>query len=161
MKDRKLPVGGILRKGRQTNHCEYVLPDGMEAWANEPLYLVIARWCLLQRRWVNRNDIARAFHLPERRASYQLSYISRKKDRVVCRTRIGNSGELQHSCNEIWIESILPVPEGGVREPEVRRHRAIARPASVSSRRVGSGMSGNIQLWDNLLKAVRGGKKDE
>ncbi|EEI9211050.1 CaiF/GrlA family transcriptional regulator [Salmonella enterica] len=153
--------GGIVIKGKQSNHCEYVLPDGMHPWADEPLYLVIARWCLLQGGWINRNDIARAFRLPERRASYQLSYISRKKNRVVCRTRMNNSGELKHSCNEIWIDRILPELPGEVREPEVRRHRVPSRPAGVSSRRVGSGMSGNIQLWDNLLKAVRGGKKDE
>ncbi|EAN8329705.1 CaiF/GrlA family transcriptional regulator [Salmonella enterica] len=158
----KTPVRGTLRKGKQANHCEYVLPDSMLPWAGEPLYLVIARWCLLQGRWINRNDISRAFHMPERRASYQLSYISRKKNRVVCRTRMNNSGELQHSCNEIWIERILPARTGEASEPpEVRRHRATASSPVASSRRVGNGMSGNIQLWDNLLKEVRGGKKNE
>ncbi|EDV9210771.1 CaiF/GrlA family transcriptional regulator [Salmonella enterica] len=161
MKDHSPSSGGTPGKGRQANHCGYVLPDGMELWADDPLYLVIARWCLQLGRWVNRNDIARAFHLPERRASYQLSYISRKKSWVVCRTRMGSSGKLQHSCNEIWIERIIPELTGGTREPEVRHHRVPTKPAGVSSRRVGSGMSGNIQLRDNLLKVVRGEKKDE
>lgn len=66
-------------KGSQKNHGEYRLPADMQPWANEPLYLIIARWCLQQNRWINRNDVAAAFYLTERRASLQLAYINQKK----------------------------------------------------------------------------------
>ncbi|EFM2336847.1 CaiF/GrlA family transcriptional regulator [Escherichia coli] len=80
----------------------------MEVWADEPLYLLIARWCLLQKRWINRNDIAIAFHLTGRRASFQLSYIIRKKSRVITRVRNNCKCNIRNNRNEIWVENIIP-----------------------------------------------------
>ncbi|ELY1242763.1 CaiF/GrlA family transcriptional regulator [Salmonella enterica] len=53
-----------LKKVKQSNHNIYTIPYGMEPWADEPLYLVVARWGLQLKRWINRNDIAAVFHIP-------------------------------------------------------------------------------------------------
>ncbi|HCM1955423.1 TPA: CaiF/GrlA family transcriptional regulator [Salmonella enterica subsp. salamae serovar 9,46:z4,z24:z39:z42] len=150
---------GMRKKRSQSNHEEYIIPASMAPWAHEPLYLVIARWCSMQGRWINRNDIVRAFHMPERRASFQMSYISRKKDRVVCRVRTDDAGEARCLRNEIFVECILPAPAR--RQSCLTRRKTEARVPGPSSRRVGSGMSGNIGLWEKLLKAVREEAGDE
>ncbi|HHV6219771.1 TPA: CaiF/GrlA family transcriptional regulator, partial [Salmonella enterica] len=51
------------KKVKQSNHDEYTLPPCMAPWSNEPLYLVVARWGLMQKRWINSNDIAAVFHI--------------------------------------------------------------------------------------------------
>ncbi|EJN7360476.1 CaiF/GrlA family transcriptional regulator, partial [Salmonella enterica] len=99
-----------LKKVKQSNHNVYTIPYGMEPWADEPLYLVVARWGLQQKRWINRNDIAAVFHIPDRQASFQVSYISRKKDRVACRTRYVPAEDTGRQRVEIFIDGILPAP---------------------------------------------------
>ncbi|EFT5808917.1 CaiF/GrlA family transcriptional regulator, partial [Salmonella enterica] len=41
----------VKRKGVQSNYDDFVIPPGMSEWVNDPLYLIIARWCLQQKRW--------------------------------------------------------------------------------------------------------------
>lgn len=152
---------GNKKKVKQSNHDIYTIPSGMEAWADEPLYLVVARWGEQQKRWINRNDIAAVFHIPERRASFQLSYISRKKERVECRTRYVAVADCGRRRIEIFIDRILP--EAEEQQPPVRpcRQNIAAKPTGPTSRRVGSGMAGNIGLWERLLKGCRGEREDE
>ncbi|EDM3692592.1 CaiF/GrlA family transcriptional regulator [Salmonella enterica subsp. enterica serovar Infantis] len=149
-------LSGRKRKGVQSNHDEYIIPQSMEPWSGEPLYLLVARWCLQQNRWINRNDIAVAFHLTERRASFQLSYISRKKARVVCRTRYNTShAKGGGSRNEIRVDRILPPSPGGRgSSPQYQQSNTVKIPGAVSSR-VGSGMTGHGRLWEQLLGKVR------
>lgn len=148
----------------QSNHESYVIPRSVMSWTGEPLYLLVARWCLLQDRWVNRNDIARAFHLPARRASFQLSYISRKKARVQCRTRYrpdGEGGRCRYA--ELRVEQVFPPPVG---ESCSRSSSCSGAPRKATratgsvSPRVGSGMAGNGGLWEALLRRVREGKDE-
>ncbi|WP_248784915.1 CaiF/GrlA family transcriptional regulator [Escherichia coli] len=151
----------IRKKGLQSNHGEYVVPPGMEEWADDPLYLLVARWCWQQKRWVNRNDIAMAFHLPDRRASFQLSYISRKKDRVVCRCRNNSASDIRHHRNEIWVDRILPARPETLRETSVRPQGRPEKTPGATSRKVGNGMTGNTSLWEQMLKRVREEQGDE
>ncbi|EAQ4583457.1 CaiF/GrlA family transcriptional regulator [Salmonella enterica subsp. enterica] len=149
------------KKVKQSNHDVYTIPACMEAWADEPLYLVVARWGLQQKKWINRNDIAAVFHIPDRRASFQLSYISRKKERVVCRTRYVPAEGSGRQRVEIFIDSILPAPEEGPTHAPPRRRNVPAKQAGPTSRGVGSGMAGNTGLWEQLLKGCREGHDDE
>ncbi|EAO1992577.1 CaiF/GrlA family transcriptional regulator [Salmonella enterica] len=125
----------------------------MLLWAHEPLYLVIARWGEMLGRWINRNDVVQAFNMSERRISFQLSYISRKEDRVVCRTR---------SCGDediLQLRNDMPVLAGQSRVPQ-RRYTWV-KSTWPSSRCVECGMKGDVGLWDWLLKVVRGGPNEE
>ncbi|EGD6592057.1 CaiF/GrlA family transcriptional regulator [Salmonella enterica] len=63
------------KKPAQNNHEGCYIPGGMEMYADQPIYIIVALWCLHRNTWVNRNDIARAFRLSERKASFQLSYL--------------------------------------------------------------------------------------
>ncbi|EAA7989080.1 CaiF/GrlA family transcriptional regulator [Salmonella enterica] len=149
------------KKVKQSNHDEYTIPPCMTTWADEPLYLVVARWGLQQKKWINRNDIAAVFHIPDRRASFQLSYISRKKERVACRTRYVPAEVSGRQRVEIFIDCILPAPGDGPAHAPPRRHNVPAKQTGSTSRGVGSGMSGNHGIWEQLLKGCREGRGDE
>ncbi|EBS0894516.1 CaiF/GrlA family transcriptional regulator [Salmonella enterica] len=157
--DGNAPAG--KKKVKQSNHNVYIIPASMAAWADEPLYLVVARWGLQQKKWINRNDIAAAFHMPGRRASFQLSYISRKKERVVCRTRYMQVEGGGSQRMEIFIDSILSGLEEGPTHASPRRRNVPAKQTGPTSRGVGSGMAGNTGLWEQLLKGCREGRDDE
>ncbi|ECG8633885.1 CaiF/GrlA family transcriptional regulator [Salmonella enterica subsp. salamae] len=151
----------FLKKVKQSNHSEYTLPSCMEPWAEEPLYLVVARWGLQQKRWINRNDIAAVFHIPNRQASFQLSYISRKKERVACRTRHASTESGGRKRVEVFIDHILPAPEDGRPHAPPCRQNVPARQAAPVSRGVGSAMADNPGLWEQLLKRCREDRDDE
>lgn len=142
------------KKVKQSNHDVYTIPSCMAPWDDEPLYLVVARWGLQQKRWINRNDIAAVFHIPDRRASFQLSYISRKKERVACRTRYVSAEGGGRQRVEIFIDHVLPTPD------ENQTH-VPPKQAGPTLRGVGSGMAGNTGLWEKLLKGCREVHDDE
>ncbi|EJH8994745.1 CaiF/GrlA family transcriptional regulator [Salmonella enterica] len=71
----------------QRNYETCVIPEGLEAWSDRPLYILVAHWCRLQENWVSRRDIAQAFGISESSATFQLTYLARKKDQVVCELR--------------------------------------------------------------------------
>ncbi|HIB1616992.1 TPA: CaiF/GrlA family transcriptional regulator [Salmonella enterica subsp. enterica serovar Muenchen] len=150
-----------LKKVKQSNHNVYTIPYGMEPWADEPLYLLVARWGLQQKRWINRNDIAAVFHIPDRQASFQLSYISRKKERVACRTRYVPTEDTGHQRVEIFIDGILPALVESQTHASPRRRNAPAKQTGIISRGVGSAMADNTGLWERLLKACREERDDE
>ncbi|ECD6344322.1 CaiF/GrlA family transcriptional regulator [Salmonella enterica subsp. enterica serovar Newport] len=148
------------KKVTQSNHDVYTIPSCMAEWADEPLYLVVARWGLYQQKWINRNEIAEVFHMQGRRASFQLSYISRKKERVVCRTRHVPAEGGGRQRVEIFIDDILPAPEEGTTHALPRRRSVPAKQTGPASRGVGNGMAGNIGLWEQLLKGCREGRDE-
>jgi Protein of unknown function (DUF1401). len=149
------------KKVKQSNHDEYTIPSCMTPWADEPLYLVVARWGLLQKKWINRNDIAAVFHIPERRASFQLSYISRKKERVASRIRYVPAEVSGRQRVEIFVDYILPPPEEGPAHAPPCRRNVPAKQPGQTSRGVGSGMTDNLGIWEQLLKGCREGRDDE
>lgn len=58
---------------------DYVIPDSVKNYDGEPLYILVSLWCKLQEKWISRNDIAEAFGINLRRASFIITYISRRK----------------------------------------------------------------------------------
>lgn len=152
---------GFTRKKavKQSNHDVYTIPSCMAPWADEPLYLVVARWGLQQKRWINRNDIAAVFHIPERLASFQLTYISRKKERVACRTRHVSVEGRGRQRVEIFIDHVLPTLDE--RHAPPRQRKVTSKRSGPTSRGVGSAIVENIGLWDKLLKGCREGHSDE
>lgn len=147
----------VRKRGCQSNYDEYIVPPGMEEWAGDPLYLLVARWCMQQQRWVTRRDIETAFHLQSRRAAFQMTYISRKKARIVCRTRYCNNECGGRQYTEIRVKDILP-PDGDGKPPVMRgaRKKSGRRQGEMPQhRQVGNGISGHGCLWENLLKRAR------
>ncbi|HAF1610026.1 TPA: CaiF/GrlA family transcriptional regulator [Salmonella enterica] len=81
------------KKTTQRNHETFVIPPSLQEHASEPLYILVALWAQQQNRWVSRTEVREAFGIADRRASFQISYISRQNKRVTCRIRaIRNEG---------------------------------------------------------------------
>lgn len=132
---------------KQRNHDEFCIPSGMEEFAGEPLYMLIARWCLAQGGWTDRNRIAGAFGITERRASYQVSYITRKKALIHSRVReVDSRHNRRYELRVEWVMSRAEMPEG-----ESRRTTAEGIPGARRSR-VGNG---DRELWRWVLYGAR------
>ncbi|EAW8016990.1 CaiF/GrlA family transcriptional regulator [Salmonella enterica subsp. enterica serovar Thompson] len=71
------------------NDVQKTIPASVSQYNRQPLYIIIALWCQQQNRWINRNDIAQAFSISVRRASFQLSYITRRQKKIIFRSRVG------------------------------------------------------------------------
>ncbi|EAR0813716.1 CaiF/GrlA family transcriptional regulator [Salmonella enterica] len=110
----------LKKRVNQSNHESYVIPQSLSQYAQEPLYLLIALWCQAQARWVDRNEISAAFHLTARRASYQMSYISCKKQSITCRTRRVACENSRHRRNELYVESVTIINKTSESSPLTR-----------------------------------------
>lgn len=75
------------KKTTQRNHEAFVIPPSLQEHASEPLYILVALWAQQQNRWVSRTEVQETFGIADRRASFQISYISRQNKRVTCRIR--------------------------------------------------------------------------
>ncbi|ELS1936339.1 CaiF/GrlA family transcriptional regulator, partial [Salmonella enterica] len=94
----------------QTNHDACFIPECVRQYNGEPLYILVAHWCLLQQDWVQRSQISEAFHITARRASYLMSYLRNKASRVVCVCRRQTlSNKVQRY--EIFVVRVLENPE--------------------------------------------------
>ncbi|EBW7855272.1 transcriptional regulator CaiF [Salmonella enterica subsp. enterica serovar Oranienburg] len=71
----------------QSNHDSCFIPESVRQYQNEPLYIIVAWWCYQQQDWLRRTQIAEAFHIPLRRASYLMAYLRNKTKRVTCESR--------------------------------------------------------------------------
>lgn len=76
-----------IKKKKQRNHFGCVLPDGLESYRSEALYLIIAIWCMKQNCWVHRRMVSAAFGIAERRASGFIARISRESTRITSDAR--------------------------------------------------------------------------
>lgn len=151
-KKRNLPPGGQVRTiPKQSNHDGCCLPEGLSAWRDEPLYLLVARWCRMQKGWVGRKDIALAFQITERRASFQVSYLTRKPDIIRCDVRrVRNEGSPNNSY-ELWVHDVC-IPAGGAAE---ERKAADRKNAGIRRQRVGNADSSVRALLSQLWPAPR------
>ncbi|ECB3302106.1 CaiF/GrlA family transcriptional regulator [Salmonella enterica subsp. enterica serovar Newport] len=95
------------KKTAQSNHDPFVLPASLQQYADEPLYILIALWCRQQNDWVSRMAISEAFGITDRRASFQMSYISRHKKRVDCEIRVIRSDNSQRFYHEIRVTGVV------------------------------------------------------
>ncbi|EAQ9985251.1 TPA: CaiF/GrlA family transcriptional regulator, partial [Salmonella enterica] len=133
-----------------TNHDACFIPECVRQYNGEPLYILVAHWCLLQQNWVQRSQISEAFHITARRASYLMSYLRNKASRVVCvcrRQTLSNKAQRY----EIFVVRVLENPE------PARRERTVTPP--VSRRRVGNGDRAQAnELWNRLCSNRNAGK---
>ncbi|HGP2716143.1 TPA: CaiF/GrlA family transcriptional regulator [Salmonella enterica] len=153
----KVNSSGFLMKCSQSNHEECRVPADTQPRGNEPLYLVIARWCQQQNRWIPPDDIAAAFYLTAHQVSLQLSYISQKKNRIACRARIHAPGEQEHYRNEIWGDRIMSSPPGNCATSSSFRCRS--EPAKLSgyqTSRVGAGCRSRMSVGDHTQTSTGG-----
>ncbi|EDM3692500.1 transcriptional regulator CaiF [Salmonella enterica subsp. enterica serovar Infantis] len=118
------------------------IPQSVRQYAGEPLYILVAWWCLQQHGWVHRTQIAGAFHIPSRRASYLMAYLRNKSRRVLCETRevmlVNNVRRY-----EILITRVTPPPS--------RRETSKAGSPRRTRWRVGNADSSQAtRLWNQL-----------
>ncbi|EBV1309305.1 CaiF/GrlA family transcriptional regulator, partial [Salmonella enterica subsp. enterica serovar Typhimurium] len=83
-KRKKILSGNDMHYPSQTNHDACYVPECVRQYSCEPLYILVAHWCLQQKDWVQRSQISEAFRITPRRASYLISYLRNKASRVVC-----------------------------------------------------------------------------
>lgn len=123
-KSSTLPLGNDIHYPGQTNHDACFIPVSVRQYAGEPLYIIVAHWCLLQQNWVQRNQIAEAFHITARRASYLIAYLRSKTSRVVsiCRHQTLPNKARRY---EIYVIRVLdsPTPSTRRERPDRRRYQ--------------------------------------
>ncbi|ELF6713930.1 CaiF/GrlA family transcriptional regulator [Salmonella enterica] len=149
-KKRYITVGNDIHYPAQTNHDACFIPESVRQYAGEPLYIIVAHWCLQQKDWVQRSQISEAFHITPRRASYLMSYLRNKASRVACVSRhqtLPNKARRY----EIYVIQVLESP---VKD---RCRRSAAPP--VSRHRVGNADKAQAnKLWNRLLSNRKAGK---
>ncbi len=123
-KKQYLIPGNDIHYPGQTNHDACFIPVSVRQYAGEPLYIIVAHWCLLQQNWVQRNQIAEAFHITARRASYLIAYLRSKTSRVVsiCRHQtLPNKDDAMR----FMLSGFLTVPPRPrvVKKPDRRRYQ--------------------------------------
>lgn len=151
--------GHYLKKLNQSNHENTVIPESVSQYSTQPLYIIIAIWCQQQDRWINCNDIAQAFSMQVRRASFQLSYITRRPRHITFRSRqqMPTHGGKRHPINEIWVEKVIIESEG----QSIERAPPTGKGVMGAYRsRVGNGMSGSRNIWDAIVM-MRQAKEEE
>ncbi|ECW0088200.1 TPA: CaiF/GrlA family transcriptional regulator [Salmonella enterica] len=95
------------KKTAQSNHDPFVIPPSLQQYADEPLYILVALWCRQQNDWVSRMAISEAFGITDRRASFQISYISRRKKRVACEIRVVRTDTPQRFYHEVRVTGVV------------------------------------------------------
>ncbi|ECK2142753.1 CaiF/GrlA family transcriptional regulator [Salmonella enterica subsp. enterica serovar Enteritidis] len=145
-----ITAGNDIHYPGQKNHDACFIPEGVRQYAGEPLYILVAHWCLQQQNWVQRNQISEAFHITARRASYLISYLRSKTSRVVSVSRhqtLANKARRY----EIFVIRVLDTPA------TTRRGSAASPP--VSRRRVGNADTAQAnELWNRLRNCNRAGR---
>ncbi|EAW1164879.1 CaiF/GrlA family transcriptional regulator [Salmonella enterica] len=121
-----ITAGSDIHYPGQSNHDACFIPECVRQYAGEPLYIIVAHWCVQQQDWVRRNQISEAFHITARRASYLISYLRNKASRVACICRhqtLPNKARRY----EVYVIRVLESPSPTRREkppsPPVSRHR--------------------------------------
>ncbi|ECK7221276.1 CaiF/GrlA family transcriptional regulator, partial [Salmonella enterica subsp. enterica] len=109
MKETSLPARHHRHPGPYTLPSGMSVPDGEDT----PLYLLVARWAVIQNRPLTSRDISEAFHIINRRASDIMLYISRLPDSVL-------------TSHLLWLH-----PDGESRRRAIRVTAVYGRPAPV------------------------------
>ncbi|MEG0868517.1 MAG: CaiF/GrlA family transcriptional regulator [Hafnia sp.] len=104
--NKKITLGNERKDVNQKNHEGCLIPSGLEWDESDPLYIIIAKWCTLRKTWVSRKQIAQAFRISERRASFQISYMTRKPHLIRCELRRVKNDGARNSSYEVWVHSV-------------------------------------------------------
>ncbi|EAP9198027.1 CaiF/GrlA family transcriptional regulator [Salmonella enterica] len=145
------PAGGNdIHYPGQKNHDTCFIPEGVRRYSGEPLYILVAHWCMQQQNWVGHTQISEAFHITAKRASYLVSYLKTKARRVVsiCRHQTLPNKVLRY---EIFVIQVLE------HSPSARPGRTVTQP--VTRRRVGNADKAMAnELWNRLCRSRDEGK---
>lgn len=101
------PHKGTAMVVKQSNHDGGRVPEELNEYADQPLYVLIALWGLMQKKWIGHKQVSTVFAITERRASFQLSYILRKTDVINCQTRKVKSQGTRRLCHQIKVENVI------------------------------------------------------
>lgn len=137
------------KKTTQSNHDPFVIPPSLQQYADEPLYILIALWCRQQNGWVSRMAISEAFGITDRRASFQVSYISRHKKRVDCEVRVIRTDNSQRFYHELRVKDVVLARDTERTVPATPK----ARPVKRSS--VGNATPELRNMFNALIGAQR------
>lgn len=97
---------GTAKVVKQRNHDGGRVPPELSGYADQPLYILIALWGIQQKTWIGHKQVSAAFSITERRASFQLSYILRKKEIIQCQTRKVKMPDTRRLCHQVMIEQV-------------------------------------------------------
>ncbi|EAO8184562.1 CaiF/GrlA family transcriptional regulator [Salmonella enterica] len=139
------------RVPHQRNHEVCLVPAGLEAWADKPLYILVALWCMRRGGWVSRRDIAQAFGISERGATFQLTYLARKKEQVVCEQRRVKHEGMPVAHYEV---KVLDVKDEPGKKPVTEKQRS-----AVRTRRVGKADEGVRAQMRDIWNSLQRGRK--
>ncbi|ECN5333536.1 CaiF/GrlA family transcriptional regulator [Salmonella enterica subsp. enterica] len=142
------------------NDVQKTIPTSVSQYNRQPLYIIIALWCQQQNRWINRNNIAQAFSISVRRASFQLSYITRRQKKIIFRTR--RQVISHHPCNEIWVKKVImeSLSEAPKKTPPLGNKSKPCNMRAYHSR-VGNGMLSGENVWHKLVIMRKAETKEE
>ncbi|EHE1282970.1 TPA: CaiF/GrlA family transcriptional regulator [Salmonella enterica] len=142
------------RVPHQRNHEACLVPAGLEAWADRPLYILVALWCMRRGGWVSRRDIAQAFGISERGATFQLTYLARKKERVVCELRKVRMEGMPVARHEV---RVLAVRDENGKRPVTEKLHPVLRKAQTG--RVGNADEGVREQLRDIWNGLQRGRK--
>lgn len=131
----------------QRNHDTCTVPPEVRYHTGEPLYILVAYWCIQQQTWVSRNQISEAFRITARRASYIVTYMRVKTARVVCETR------RIMLANHVYRYEILVTDVKPLTQRPRTSHTKQDTPRSA--RRIGNADSTRCNAIWNALRASR------
>ncbi|EKF3854784.1 CaiF/GrlA family transcriptional regulator [Salmonella enterica] len=150
IKRKNVLAGNDMHYPGQANHDACFIPECVRQHRGEPLYILVAHWCMQQKNWVQRSQISEAFHITARRASYLISYLRNKASRVgcVCRHEVLANKALRY---EIYVVQVLT--------PSATRRRKHSTSPHLSRRRVGNANTASAnKLWNRLCSNRNAGK---
>lgn len=139
-------VNGTTHYPSQINHDIYFIPESVRQYADEPLYILVAWWCLQQQDWLRRHQIAETFHITLRRASYLMAYLRSKTKRVKCETREALMANNVYRY-EIMVTQVLPAVS--------RKKGSPSSPRRTRSRIGNADTSQLNMLWNQLSNQRR------
>ncbi|EKY8362041.1 CaiF/GrlA family transcriptional regulator [Salmonella enterica] len=141
------------KKTIQSNHDTFVIPPSLQQYADEPLYILVALWCREQNDWVSRMAISGAFGITDRRASFQVSYLSRNKKRVNCEVRAVRTDNSQRFYHEIRVKDVVLTRDAektvSVRSKKGAVKRSKVGNATPELRNMFNSLIGSRRLCDN------------
>ncbi|ECX5674583.1 CaiF/GrlA family transcriptional regulator [Salmonella enterica subsp. enterica serovar Newport] len=149
-------VDTTIHTPSQSNHEPCFIPESVRQYKNEPLYILVAWWCHQQQNWLRRSQIAEAFHIPLRRASYLMAYLRNKTKRVTCESREALIANNVYRY-EIFVTRVMP--------PFSRKKETSASTPRRTRSRIGNADTSRVNmLWNQLSsqrRTILSDKKEE
>lgn len=123
---------GCKKKTSQRNHDTFIIPPSLQQYADEPLYILVALWAREKNDWVSRIDISEAFGITDRRASFQVSYISRRNSRIICEVRTVRNEGSPHPHHQIRVTGVVLTRDAEKAAPAPHRSKTV-KPGKVGN----------------------------